>query len=273
MKKNILSILLAANLIVFSIFFCSWKFEKKKTAEPPSLYMVEYSKGSKWDEKKEFEEQKHSQQHSMHLQKLRKEGIIHFGGRYADKGIIFIAAMSLENAKQIVNSDSAVIGKIFNASVNDLDVFYEYRAGAAVAEEASGKVTGIGGIFFKSKDVKAANSWYYDNLGLVPNDYGSMFEWRTSDHRNIAYTQWSTFSAKTKYFAPSKKDFMINYRVDNLEMLYKKLKANKVIICDTIESYEYGKFLHIMDCDSNKIELWEAVDASFTKLYDGKTTK
>ena len=78
---------------------------------------------------------------------------------------------------------------------------------------------------------------------------------------------------KRKYFEPSKKEFMINYRVDNMEALLKKLKANKVIIVDTIETYEYGKFLHILDCDSNKVELWEPVDGSFTKLYEGKTTK
>jgi predicted enzyme related to lactoylglutathione lyase len=140
-------------------------------------------------------------------------------------------------------------------------------------ETVTGRVTGIGGIFFKTKDVKATNKWYYDNLGLAPNDYGCMFEWRESDSKNIAYTQWSPFSARTKYFQPSKKDFMINYRVDNMEMLLKKLKAGNVTICDTVESDGYGKFVHIMDCDSNKVELWEPADPAKAKPFEGKTTK
>src|SRR3954471_77460 len=135
--------------------------------------------------------------------------------------------------------------------------------------EPTGKVSGIGGIFFKTKDPKATNAWYYRNLGLAEDQSGSMFEWRTSDEKKTAYTQWSTFSNRTKYFAPSKKEFMINYRVDNMAMLLEKLKANNVTICDTIESYDYGKFLHIMDCDSNKIELWEPTDVTFENMYKG----
>lgn len=273
MKKNIISILLASNLIVFGAFLCSYKFESK-LAEPPTIYIVEYSKGSSWDAKKEFNEQKYSNHHSDYLKNLRKQGIIQFGARYADKGIIFIAAMGMENAKHIVNSDSAVINKMFATTINELNVFYEYKTEqTSSVKTKSGKVTGIGGIFFKSKDVKSLNNWYYTNLGLAPNDYGSMFEWRDSDDKTIAYTQWSPFSNKTKYFQPSKKDFMINYRVDNLEALLNKLKANNVTVLDTIETYDYGKFLHILDCDSNKVELWEPIDGSFTKLYEGKTTK
>lgn len=273
MKKNVFSILLFCNIIVFVLLFSSYKFESK-TAEPPTVFIVEYAKGSTWDNKKDFYSQKYGKHHSDHLQGLRKQGIIQFGARYADKGIVFIAAMGMDNAKQIVNSDSAVISKMFTVTINELNVFYDYKTeNAASLKAGSGKVTGVGGIFFKSKDSKTLNAWYYNNLGLVPNDYGSMFEWRTSDDKNIAYTQWSPFSNKTKYFNPSKKDFMINYRVDNLVALQKKLKANNVVILDTIESYDYGKFLHILDCDSNKVELWEPIDGSFTKLYDGKTTK
>ena len=273
MKKTIFSILLLCNLIIFGTFLCSYKFESK-SAEPPTVYIVEYSKGSNWDNKKEFDGQKFANHHSAHLQSLRKQGIIQFGARYSDKGIIFIAAMGLENAKHIVNSDSAVIGQMFTATINELNVFYEYKTEQTTSTKIkSGKVTGIGGVFFKSKDTKALNNWYYNNLGLVPNDYGSMFEWRDSDDKTIAYTQWSPFSKKTKYFQPSKNDYMINYRVDNMEELLKKLKTNNVIVLDTIESYDYGKFLHILDCDSNKVELWEPIDGSFTKLYQGKTTK
>ena len=85
--------------------------------------------------------------------------------------------------------------------------------------------------------------------------------------------QWSPFSEKTKYFEPSEKQFMINYRVENIEQLVKELKENGVKVLDEIETYEYGKFVHILDPENNKIELWETVDSVFTKLYEGQTTK
>lgn len=139
--------------------------------------------------------------------------------------------------------------------------------------DKKGRVTGIGGIFFKSENPKEINEWYYKNLGLVPNDYGSVFEFRESDSQERVYLQWSPFSNSTNYFEPSKKEFMINYRVVNIEALVDQLKENGVTVLDTIETYEYGKFVHIMDPEGNKIELWETVDSVFEKMYDGKTTK
>lgn len=141
------------------------------------------------------------------------------------------------------------------------------------SENQKGRVTGIGGIFFKSENPDSTKQWYYKNLGLAPNDYGSMFEFRESDSKEIAYLQWSPFNSSTKYFEPSEKEFMINYRVVNIENLVEQLKANGVTIVDTIETYEYGKFVHIMDLEGNKIELWEPVDGPFQQLYEGKTTK
>lgn len=136
------------------------------------------------------------------------------------------------------------------------------------------KVTGIGGIFFKTKDPKQMIDWYSKNLGLVTNEYGSLFEFRESDNREQkSYLQWSPFPNDSTYMQPSEKDFMINYRVENIEKLVEELKANGVEVLDEIESFEYGKFVHIMDPENNKIELWEPVDRVFTKLYDGKTTK
>jgi len=136
-----------------------------------------------------------------------------------------------------------------------------------------GRVTGIGGIFFKVENPDSVKQWYYKNLGLVPNDYGSMFEFRESDSKDIVYLQWSPFNSSTKYFAPSGNDFMINYRVVNIENLVEQLKTNGVTVLDTIAIYEYGKFVHIMDPEGNKIELWEPNDSPFQKLYEGKTTK
>ena len=139
--------------------------------------------------------------------------------------------------------------------------------------DKKGRVTGIGGIFFKSKSPKETMKWYCDNLGLKANDYGSLFEFREgADPDRIAYLQWSPFDSETKYFDPSKADFMVNYRVKNIEALVEQLKDAGATICDDIESYEYGKFVHILDPENNKIELWEPVDEAFTRDNEGKTT-
>lgn len=135
------------------------------------------------------------------------------------------------------------------------------------------KVTGIGGIFFFSEDTEKTKKWYSDNLGLETNDYGASFESRNTNRpEEINYLQWSPFKKGSEYFSPSKKDFMINYRVQNIEGLVKKLKSNGVTILDSIVTYDYGKFVHIMDEEGNKIELWEPIDKVFTEM-DEKTTK
>ena len=129
------------------------------------------------------------------------------------------------------------------------------------------KVTGIGGIFFKCKDPKKMRDWYKLNLGLNTNNYGAVFEWRQgADTLKKGFTQWSPFKETTTYFAPSSKDFMINYRVENLNELLDQLKKNDVTITDTVETAEYGKFIHIMDIENNKIELWEPNDVEFERL-------
>ncbi|WP_346854694.1 VOC family protein [uncultured Draconibacterium sp.] len=136
------------------------------------------------------------------------------------------------------------------------------------------KVTGIGGVFFKTNDPEKMKDWYSKNLGLVTNEYGSVFEFRKSDEPDEkGYSVWSPFNNDTTYFEPSGKDFMINYRVENIEDLVQELKEAGVVICDEIETFEYGKFVHILDPEKNKIELWEPVDKVFTVMYEGKTTK
>lgn len=135
------------------------------------------------------------------------------------------------------------------------------------------KVTGIGGIFFFSEDTEQTKKWYSENLGLETNQWGSSFEFRNA-HRpdEINYLQWSPFKTGSEYFSPSKKEFMINYRVQNIEGLVAKLRSNGVTILDDIETFDYGKFVHIMDNEGNKIELWEPIDRVFTEM-GGKTTK
>ena len=136
------------------------------------------------------------------------------------------------------------------------------------------KVTGIGGIFFKSNDPEKIKKWYHENLGLVVDAYGSPFEFRNAnDPEEVNYLQWSPFKKDTKYFEPSKKEFMINYRVEDIVQLIEELKNNNVTIVDEIESFDYGKFVHILDPEGNKIELWEPVDQVFTDFLKGNTTK
>ena len=123
------------------------------------------------------------------------------------------------------------------------------------------KVTGIGGIFFKCKDPNKIKEWYKTHLGLDTNDYGATFEWREdADPAKKGSTTWSPFNETTKYFEPSTKDFMINYRVENLEALVEQLKNEGVTIVDKIEAFDYGKFVHIIDVEGNKVELWEPND-------------
>jgi predicted enzyme related to lactoylglutathione lyase len=121
------------------------------------------------------------------------------------------------------------------------------------------KVTGIGGIFFFSDNLKATKEWYTKNLGFDINDWGSSsFESRDlKNPEEINTLQWTPFQKGSDYFAPSTKEFMINYRVQNIEGLVSKLKANGVTILDDIVSYDYGRFVHILDFEGNKIELWE----------------
>jgi predicted enzyme related to lactoylglutathione lyase len=139
------------------------------------------------------------------------------------------------------------------------------------------KATGIGGIFFKCKDPKKMRAWYQTHLGLNTNDYGAVFEWRQgADTTKKGFTQWSPFNEKTKYFQPSTKEFMINYRVENLEALVTQFRKDSVTIVDTMETASYGKFIHIMDIEGNKIELWEPNDAEYEKLgvsMGAETTK
>lgn len=123
------------------------------------------------------------------------------------------------------------------------------------------KVTGIGGIFFFSDDPKQTRDWYAKNLGIETTEWGATFESRNMGDPDILESvQWSPFKTGSSYFSPSRKEFMINYRVQNIEELLKNLRENDVVILDEIEESDHGKFVHILDSDGNKIELWEPND-------------
>ncbi|MBI1223203.1 MAG: VOC family protein [Bacteroidetes bacterium] len=121
------------------------------------------------------------------------------------------------------------------------------------------KVTGIGGIFFFSEDPDKSRAWYAKHLGMEPNDWGSVgFETRNIDNPDTVQSlQWTPFKQGSDYFSPSRKDFMINYTVQNIEGLVEKLRAEGITILDDIVSYDFGKFVHILDAEGTKIELWE----------------
>ena len=128
-----------------------------------------------------------------------------------------------------------------------------------IMDDTTPKVTGVGGIFFYSDNLKESKEWYTKNLGIEINDWGSSsFESRNINKPDeINSLQWKPFKKGDEYFSPSKKDFMINYTVQNIEGLVNKLKENGVTVLDSIASYDFGKFVHIMDAEGNKIELWE----------------
>ena len=128
----------------------------------------------------------------------------------------------------------------------------------ASSSDITPKVTGIGGVFFFTENPKDTREWYSKNLGFDVNDWGATFESRNINNpEEINSLQWSPFKKGDEYFAPSKKDFMINYRVQNIEGLVNQLKENGVTVLDDITTYDYGKFVHILDAEDNKIELWE----------------
>jgi predicted enzyme related to lactoylglutathione lyase len=120
-------------------------------------------------------------------------------------------------------------------------------------------VTGIGGVFFCAENLPETKEWYIKNLGIEINDWGSSgFDSRDINKPDVVNSlQWKPFKKGDEYFSPSKKEFMINYTVQNIEGLVSKLKENGVTVLDSIATYDFGKFVHIMDAEGNKIELWE----------------
>ncbi len=121
------------------------------------------------------------------------------------------------------------------------------------------RVTGIGGIFFKSKDPKALSAWYQTHLGIDVQSWGgAAFTWNGPDNpTGVGTTVWNAFPAETSYFAPSTASFMVNYRVADLHALLAALRSEGVQVEEKVEESEFGKFGWVIDPDGNKIELWE----------------
>jgi predicted enzyme related to lactoylglutathione lyase len=126
------------------------------------------------------------------------------------------------------------------------------------------RVTGIGGVFFKSTDPKALGEWYARHLGIDVEEWGgAAFKWVTPENPSgTGSTVWSPFKEDTSYFAPSAASFMINYRVEDLHALLAALRAEGCQVEDKVEESEYGKFGWVVDPEGNKLELWQPPEGS-----------
>ena len=122
------------------------------------------------------------------------------------------------------------------------------------AADTKGHITGIGGVFFKSKDPKALAAWYRDVLGLPIESWGGA-ALKTDQPDRPPVVVWNSFPQDTGYFAPSTREFMINFAVDDLDAFLAKLKAKGVPILKREDSPE-GSFAWLTDPDGTKIELW-----------------
>ena len=124
------------------------------------------------------------------------------------------------------------------------------------------RVTGIGGIFFKCKDPQAMKQWYEEHLGIPQDPYGYTFKWfEQRDSDLVGRTVWSPFPENTSYFGNESQQLMVNYRVDDIEKLVEQLRQEGVTIVDEIQDYEgIGKFVHILDAEGNRVELWQPLE-------------
>jgi catechol 2,3-dioxygenase-like lactoylglutathione lyase family enzyme len=125
------------------------------------------------------------------------------------------------------------------------------------------RVTGIGGVFFRSQDPEGLSRWYEEHLSFPDSIEGStIFRWREVDPEREAITVWGAFNSDTDYFGPSGQQWMLNYRVDDLDGVLEQLREAGVEIDDVkgTEEYEFGRFAWIVDPDGNRVELWEPAD-------------
>jgi len=124
------------------------------------------------------------------------------------------------------------------------------------------KVTGIGGVFFKSTgDNAALAAWYQKHLGMPLEAWGgAILRWPEDRAEDRGLTVWHVAEKDTQWFSPSGASFMINYRVDNLVELLAQLRASGIEAIQGPESHENGKFAWILDPDGNKVELWEPMN-------------
>ena len=125
------------------------------------------------------------------------------------------------------------------------------------------KVLGLGGVFFKCANKEALTTWYSEALGMQLSEHGSI-EFSLDDLPAGSYNVWGPFLGDTEYFLPSRKDFMINLMVDDVDGVLERARAGGAEIVAEIEDYDFGRFGWFVDPEGNKIELWQPKSASST---------
>ena len=129
-------------------------------------------------------------------------------------------------------------------------------APAIAAAQTPGRITGVGGVFVTSKDPKALAAWYRDVLGISLESWGgAVMRYDAPGHPPMLL--WNAMPANAEEIAPSKRDFMINFAVDDLGAFIDRLQKKGVTILKRDDSDPFGKFAWIIDPDGTKIELWQ----------------
>jgi catechol 2,3-dioxygenase-like lactoylglutathione lyase family enzyme len=134
-------------------------------------------------------------------------------------------------------------------------------AAHATGPDASpGRITGVGGVFFKAKDPKALAAWYRDVLGLPLEAWGGA-ALRYDAAMHPPALAWNAFPASTGYFAPSSSEFMVNYAVDDMDAMLARLSAKGVVPLKRDDDDPSGRFAWILDPEGHKVELWQPKQA------------
>lgn len=131
--------------------------------------------------------------------------------------------------------------------------------------DATPRVTMAGGIFFKAKDPAALQAWYQEHLGLEPYQAEGHVNlcWRDAGTGEMGRTVWGPFPEETAYFDPGTRDFMFNYRVNDLDGLLENLKTAGITQVGELEEYPYGRFAWVLDPEGNKVELWQPIEEDY----------
>jgi predicted enzyme related to lactoylglutathione lyase len=125
-------------------------------------------------------------------------------------------------------------------------------------KQVDSRAVGLGGVFFRARNPARLSKWYQDHLGLKTRQNTALLSWRSPKNpKKAGYTVWALFPSNTKYFRNSRKQFMINYRVKNLDRVLAKLRREHVKVVNKLEDSEYGRFAWVSDPEGNWLELWE----------------
>lgn len=182
--------------------------------------------------------------------------------------LIELGAGEVEKPNDV--GDGIMVARVKDPWENVIGIIYNpYFMTDPVSAPDEARVTGLGGVFFKSPDPEKLKKWYDENLGIPAGQYGATFEWRSARYpEKKGFTAWGVFTENTDYFDPGQQESMINYRVNDLKALIEKLKSRGVQVVGEIQEFDYGKFGWIMDPDGNKIELWEPDDDVYSTMGD-----